>query len=444
LTPVPTLIARAAAVGALVLAVILVAVIVLSSGPSYRVRLVFADASGLVNGDDVLIGPARVGTVQSIGLTRSGQAAITIGLNSDAAPLHSGTVARIAENGLAGIASHYVTLEPGSAQNPTIPSGSTIGQSHTYSEVSLDQLFNTFDPLTREGLRNLIRGEAAAIRARGVQANRTLRYLAPALLSTSEVTAELSRSEPAFDALLVQGARTMQALGSRSDELTQLVAGADQTTAALAQQSSALKTALALLPSALTRSTATFSGLRSTLDALDPLVAAAKPAARHLAAFSSALRRLATISLPTVTDLAGLIHNPSGGGDLIRLLTGTPALARIAATAFPQIIRELNQSQDQLDYLREYTPDVIAALTNLAQASANYDANGHYTRTQPFFGAFGIDSNNQLTPRPPSQRYDGLQTVHGRCPGGAVQPTPDGSAPEQVPGCSPSATPPGP
>lgn len=439
-----TLIARVAASVALGLAVVLVAVIVLSSGTSYQVRLLFADAGGLVSGDGVLIGPAQVGTVRSIGLTRSGQAAITVSLDADAAPLHTGTVARIAENGLAGIASHYVTLEPGPLGNATIPSGATLTQAHTYSEVALDQLFNTFDPLTRAGIRNVIRGEADAIRGRGIQANRTLRYLAPALLSTSEVTAELARSEPAFDALLVQGARTMRALGSRSAELTQLVAGAEQTTGALAQQASALRAALALLPSALTRSTTTFAGLRSTLDALDPLVAAAKPATVHLTAFSAALRRLATTSLPALTELAGLIHNPSGGGDLTKLLQGTPALARIASVTFPQIIRELDQSQPQLDYLREYTPDVIAALTNLAQASATYDANGHYTRTQPFFGAFGLNSNNQLTPRPPSARYDGLQTVHGRCPGSAVQPTPDGSAPERVPGCNPSATPPGP
>ena len=49
------------------------------------------------------------------------------------------------------------------------------------------------------------------------------------------------------------------------------------------------------------------------------------------------------------------------------------------------MIKQFNDSQPQVDYLREYTPDVVAALTNLGQAGAYYDANGHYARTQPCF-----------------------------------------------------------
>jgi phospholipid/cholesterol/gamma-HCH transport system substrate-binding protein len=108
------------------------------------------------------------------------------------------------------------------------------------------------------------------------------------------------------------------------------------------------------------------------------------------------------------------------------------------------MIAEMNDSQQQLDTFREYTPDVVGALTNLGQTSAYFDANGHYARTQPVFDAFAIDGFNQLQAKPPSDRYNGLQVVHGRCPGGAVQPSPDGSAPWAVAGCQPSTTPPGP
>ena len=439
----PSTVGRVAAGGALLLAIVVVAVIVFGGGPSYQVRLLFSDASNLVSGDSVLEGPAQVGSVQSIGLAGPGEAVVTIGLNSGAAPLHRGTVARIEENGLAGIASHYITLEPAASNNPTIPSGGTIPESNTYAEVSLDQLFDSLDPLTRAGIRNVVRGEAASIQGRSAAANRTIHYLDPALLSTSEVTGELSRSEPAFDALLVQGARTMQALASRSQQLTQLVSNADQATGAIASQSSALSSALGLLPGALTRSTVTFAGLRNTLNSLDPLVAEAKPAVRRLATFSASLRALAQASIPTLGALANLIHNPSGSGDLTQLLTETPSLARLAGKDFPTLVRELNDSQAQLDYLREYTPDVISALTNFGQASAYYDANGHYTRTEPFFGAFGLNSNNQLTAQSPADRYSRLQVVRNRCPGGATQPTPDGSAPWRVQGCNASASPSG-
>ena len=108
------------------------------------------------------------------------------------APLHEGTVARIYENSLSGIATRYVVLEPGPSDAPVIPNGGHDRRGHTYSFVSLDQVFDTLDPLTRVGLRDFIQGEAASIQGQAAQANKTLQYLAPGLASTSNVTAELT------------------------------------------------------------------------------------------------------------------------------------------------------------------------------------------------------------------------------------------------------------
>ncbi len=74
----PSASARALALGALALAVVVIAYIVLSSGSSYRVRLLFSDASGLVTGDQVMIGPSSVGSVSSVTLTPGGQAAVVV------------------------------------------------------------------------------------------------------------------------------------------------------------------------------------------------------------------------------------------------------------------------------------------------------------------------------------------------------------------------------
>jgi phospholipid/cholesterol/gamma-HCH transport system substrate-binding protein len=438
------LVARIVAVGSLVVAVAVVALLLLGSGSAYTLRADFQDAGGLVGGNLVLIGPATVGTVQSIGLTPDGKAEVKMSLGSDAAPVPQGTIARVYESSLSGSANRYVVLEPGPRNGPSIPSGGLIREVDTRSFVSLDQLFDTFDPLTRAGLSNFIQGEAASIQRKGLAANRTLRYFAPALASTSDLTAELSRDEPTFDALLVQGAQAMQTLASRSQHLTDLIANTNVTTGAIARQSQALQQALALFPGALTRSTTTFKGLNTTLDALDPLVAASKIGIRRLQPFSARLRALVNASIPTVGQLDALIRNPARSGDLLTLLASTPGLERTASPAFRHLIAQMNDSQAQLDTFREYAPDVVAALTNLGQAGGYYDANGHYARTQPIFDAFALDGFNQLQTKPASQRYDGLQVVHGRCPGGATQPTADGSAPWTVPGCQPSSTPPGP
>jgi phospholipid/cholesterol/gamma-HCH transport system substrate-binding protein len=305
-------------------------------------------------------------------------------------------------------------------------------------------VFDSLDPLTRAGLRDVIRGEGASIQGKSAQANRTLKYLAPGLASTSNLTAELVRNEPAFDGLLVQGAQAMQALASRSQQLSDLIVQTGTTTGAIARQSQNLEQALRLLPATLTHATGTFTGLNTTLDALDPLVAKSKTASRRLVPFTKALRTFSEQAIPTVTALSALIHNPTGTGDLTTLLLQTPKLAKLAATAFPHLIQSMNASQSQLDSLREYTPDVVAALANVGQASAYYDANGHYVRVQPTFFALDTDSQNRLETRPPSERYQGLDVAHARCPGAALQPSPDGSAPNPVPGCQPGSTPPGP
>ncbi|MBV8999167.1 MAG: MCE family protein [Solirubrobacterales bacterium] len=438
------MIARVAAVASLATAIVVVALVVLGSSATYTLRANFLDAGGLVAGNEVLMGPAKVGSVQSISLTANGRAQVKMSIDEDAAPLHEGTVARIYENSLSGIANKYVVLEPAPTEAPEIPSGGTIGTDHTYSFVGLDQVFDALDPLTRAGLQNVIKGEAASIQGRAAEANQTLKYLAPGLSSTSELTAELDRNEPAFDGLLVQGAQAMQALASRSQQLSDLIGQTAATTGAIAGQSQSLEQALQLLPGTLNHATRTFAGLNTTLDALDPLVAKSKTASRRLLPFTTSLNTFTRAAIPTVAALSDLIHNPSGTGDLTALLLQTPTLASLADTAFPRLIQSMNASQNQLDSLREYTPDVIAALTNVGQASAYYDANGHYVRVQPTFFAFGTDSLGQLTARPPAERYDGLQVARARCPGSSVQPTPDGSAPHAVPGCQPSQVPPGP
>jgi phospholipid/cholesterol/gamma-HCH transport system substrate-binding protein len=429
--------ARLGAAGALLAAVIVIAVLVLGSNSPYTVRAQFQNASGLVTGNNVLIGTAAVGTVSGIGLTANGLAEVTLHLHG-VGSLHQGTVARIYEDSLSGIASKYVELEPGPASNPEISSGGTIGHGQTYSEVNLDEVFNSLNAKTRGGLRNLIRGEAASLRNGGQAANRTLKYLAPGLASASQVTKELTRDEPSFDGLVVQGAKAMQALASKSDELTQLVSNTSQTAGAIGRQSQALQQSLDLLPGVLERSTTTFAGLDTTLDALTPVVNASKPNLAELPEFAAALNTTSKQALPTVKQLNDLISNPTGGGDLISLLQASPSLASVAAKAYPEMIKQFEQSQPQLNYLRYYTPDVVAALSNIGQASSYYDANGHYVRTQPDSFAFQINGANELVAQPPSQRYAGLTHAAQRCPGSAVTPSPDGSTPLAVPGCSSS------
>ena len=166
-----------------------------------------------------------------------------------------------------------------------------IGPQNTYSFVSLDQLFDTLDAPTRQGLRGFIQGEAASIEGKALEANQTLRYFAPALSSTSNVTAELTRDEPAFDGLLVQGAQALQTAGlaqpgaDPADREHERDDGGDRE-----PEPGAGAGADAAARRRCNHSTSTFAGLRQTLDALDAARRRLDPASRHLKEFAAALR----------------------------------------------------------------------------------------------------------------------------------------------------------
>ena len=182
------MIGRVAAVAAIGVALVAVVVILLSSGSTNQVRAVFANASQIVTGDLVEVSGTQVGTVSNIALTPDGQAQLTLQISNGAYwPLRQGTTATVRELSLSGIASRYVALNLGSPVAPRIPNNGVIGPNNTTSEVDLDQLFNTLNGPTRQGLRNVFLGSAAAYKGKGELANESWQYLNPAIAAWSRI-----------------------------------------------------------------------------------------------------------------------------------------------------------------------------------------------------------------------------------------------------------------
>jgi phospholipid/cholesterol/gamma-HCH transport system substrate-binding protein len=96
--------ARGLAVGALVVAVLVVGWLLFLRGGDTEYELRFANAGQIVKGDDVQVGGRRIGSVKSITLTDDNQAAIKITVGDDFAPLHQGTTALIRATSLSGVA----------------------------------------------------------------------------------------------------------------------------------------------------------------------------------------------------------------------------------------------------------------------------------------------------------------------------------------------------
>jgi phospholipid/cholesterol/gamma-HCH transport system substrate-binding protein len=424
-----------------VAAVALAALALFGDGGSYKVNAVFESAGQLVKGNEVRVGGQPIGTITEIDLDDSANAVVSMEVDEDFAPLHSGTTATIRATSLSGIANRYVSLKPGPNNGEEIADGGRIGADDTSAPVDLDVLFNTLDAKTREGLENVIRGSGTWYEGRAEEASESTKYFAPFLNSTTRLTSELALDEAILKRFVSDTSATVSAIAERRDDLAGLVSNTNTAFRAIASESASLDRALELLPGTLRKANTTFVNLRSTLDDLDKLVAESKPGTRDLARFLSELRPLVSEAKPTVADLRRLIRSPGSDNDLIELTAKQPRLAQLTASVFPRAIRTLDRAQPVFEYVRGYTPDFASWLSNFGQLAANYDANGHYARVQPMFLPTNY-SGGGLTAVEPSQKLNGFEMgVRNRCPGGVTQPTADGSAPLLFGGCNPAGSP---
>jgi phospholipid/cholesterol/gamma-HCH transport system substrate-binding protein len=444
-------IARGAGIGALLAVVAVVAILLLSNDGGERYTLIFQNAGQLVKGDEVQVGGQRVGSVDDIQLTNDNQAQITIDVDQAFAPLHKGTTATIRLTSLSGVANRYIALAPGPNNAPSLPSGARLGVEQTTSVVDLDQIFNTLDPKTRRGLQQVIQGSATQYAGKGPQVNASAKYFSPAISTTDQLVRELNRDQQTLTAALVDGASVTGALAERAPQLSSLVGNLNGMMGAIASQNASLSQALGALPDTLRQGSSTFVDLRSTLDDLDPLVNASKPATKNLARFFREFRPLVDAATPTFTSFSKLVHQDGPSNDATDIVQELPRLQQIGSPTFRRAIVAMKAGQPVIDFLRPYSPDLVGWFRDFGQGAANYDANGHYARVMPFFGAFQFQQNGDgtstLNPVPPSQRLNGLDTGHlRRCPGAASQPRPDGSNPFAPAGfdCNPSDVPPGP
>ena len=444
--------ARGVAAGALAVAVVVIAVLLLSGGSTHTYHLLFQNAGQLVTGDDVQVGGRRVGSVTKIELTTNNQAQISIDVMDGFAPLHQGTTATIRQTSLSGIANRYVALVPGPNSNPRIADNGFLTADQTTAPVDLDQVFNTLDAPTRRALQQVIQGSAAQYQGKGAQANASAQYFNPLLSTSASLVNEAVRDQQVFSSFITSSSRVVTALEARRANLADLITNSNTTAAAIASQNTALNTDLKLLPITLRNANTTFVNLRSTLNDLDVLTNASKPATKRLAEEFAALRPLVAEAIPTIHDLRLLVHQPGPANDLTDLLLKQPALAREAKPALADAILSLQKSQPVLTFIRPYVPDFVGWLRDFGQGASNYDANGHFARISPIFNAYSFTSNPSgglLTPIPNSQKAAGYTTgASTRCPGAASQYPPDNSAPFRdstgTLDCNPAQVPPGP
>jgi phospholipid/cholesterol/gamma-HCH transport system substrate-binding protein len=444
-------VARGLAIAGVLAAVIAVAFLLFGGDDDgYRVTAYFQSSGALIKGNAVRVGGQQVGKITDVQLADNGQAAVEMRIDRFA-PLRYGTTATIRAPSLPGVANRFVALSLAPRSQPSIADGGTLPADRTTSAVELDELFDAFDVRTRRGLQQIVHGSARVLEGRTTQAAASLDYLAPALANSDAFVAELIRSRAELRGVVRDTADLVSTLARRRVQLTNLVTNSNAVATPVAEHDTALTQTLDLLPATLRQANSTFVDLRATLVDLSALVAVAKPATRDLAPFLSVVGPLARDARPLTSDLRRVVSLPGPANDATDLLRTAPQLARLTGKTFPQAVRALDRLEPIVNFGRPYVPDLVGWFTKFGEAAAGYDANGHYARIQPIFNAFRFlptPGGGTLVPQLPAQRLEGLETFKSkRCPGGAVQPSPDGSTPYRPSPdfpCDPDAAPPGP
>lgn len=161
--------------------------------PTYTLHVQAANASELSHGDEVNMGGARIGLVQTVTPTRlpDGRpiALLTLQLQNSIKPLPVDSTFTVRLKGAIGLKYLEVTLghaNRGWPQNAVVP----LRQEST--EVDFDQVLSMFNPPTRIGVQRSTIGFAEALAGRGMDINNAIGAFLPLLRDLRPVAANLA------------------------------------------------------------------------------------------------------------------------------------------------------------------------------------------------------------------------------------------------------------
>jgi virulence factor Mce-like protein len=220
--------------------------------PTYNVNVQVPDAAGLIAGDGVLIGGARVGYVGSItgAKTQDGRpfAVLHLKLNSSTQPLPVDSTDLVRP--VSPLGEKYLQITRGTSRE-TLRAGSTISLSRTHLPVEINDFFNMFDRRTRAAAQTNLNEFGDGFAGRGADLNRAFSQLSPLVSNLLPVMNNLLDRRTRWAQLCPSLEQAAHEVAGVADQQAQLFAGLDATFTPLSQATGALRAAIAGGPPAL-------------------------------------------------------------------------------------------------------------------------------------------------------------------------------------------------
>ena len=310
--------ARWVLVGAMVLGAAGLAFIGGGSTP-HRVTVRFADANGLVNGNEVRLAGVEVGSVDSIGVgteqttvrdvNGSHQATVSyaeavLNINDAQWPLREGTLFAVRPKGV--LSNVYVSLTPGPAGAAALDASKVIDLPQTQSPINLDELSNVFSKPVTDSIRTQIQQGVIALGGNGASdLNATLGNLVPLTNDLIPLTDVLAQRSPELDRLNIEFAHISGELASEDSNLRGVIENSNRLFGVLAAKQTDLKNLLDNAASSLTDLDTVFAGEQNNLIAIFQRIPTALDKAKNT---SDLLTPLITQVNPHIPNLNVLLH----------------------------------------------------------------------------------------------------------------------------------------
>lgn len=357
--------------GAFAVVLIAVAVIVFAGGEDYRIDLQLANAAGLREGSDVVMGGIRVGTVDTLRVDDGDQVVAELSIDPDEAPVGTDVSAYIASVNLLG--QKRVELVRGDTSDPA-PSGFTVAESRVETSVDIDQIIGVLDGETRSRLVVLINEAGAALGGRAGDLAALLEELPASAADGAELLSRLVSDNETLARLVEESDRLVARVAGERRQLTRLIDEAGRAAGAMASRRERLRETLAEAPGALTSLRRFMGELRTTTVPLAPAARAITQSAPPLAETLAEVEPFREAADPT----------------LQRAREVAPALTRLARGATPVLRRtvpvagSLDGVSESLvpitEALDQSFGNILAVVDNWSRAVALRDGASHLFR----------------------------------------------------------------
>lgn len=364
-----------------------VTLIVVRELSRYQVSLALPAASNLVVGTPFQIQGRDAGTIADV-YPQEGHAVVRLAVDRAYAPFHDGTTARIRWKSVLG--ERVLEVLPGALPNPALPNGALIVG--TIAPVEFENVLATLDPATRAHLDSMVQQLNETVDGHQQDLNQTLRTAGPAVEAVGRVLDNIGSDGPAITAVVDRLNQLTAVVAARRGDVSGTIEQLARTGTELAQRRAQLRDTLRELPSTLSQVRQTLDRVPSATDATVPLLDELEPATRQLPSVADNLLPLLRTLRPASHDLGPTLQSAES------LLSRTPDLLDAAHDVFPPITDALGSSQNAVNFLRPYTPELAGFFTNWGSFAAPVDANGHYNRVFSPQGASTLTNNPGVLP----------------------------------------------